>query len=360
VLWFPRWGERPADSDADAVLVRRVEIISGVACLCALVAGLAQCVRPAAAASVASPSSLAPSLRATRSVLLGVSAPTARGGLDELDRFGVTVSKPAALANVYVSFASAHFDAGLADQIWRRGAVPMVTWLPVRDGSHGPDQPEFTLRQLRAGAHDGYIRTWAAGAAAWGHPLLLRFAPEMNEPGNAWSANVNGNSARDFRLAWRRVHDLFAQVGASNVAWVWSPNVLTPGSPPLASLYPGDRYVDWIGIDGYNWGTSQRRSHWQSFAQVFGPTLQAVRALTKKPLMLTEIGSSESGGSKAAWIRDFFVQLRRNPDILAFVWFDFDKETDWRVDSSATSRAAFTIGVADSRVLGAGALRRDG
>lgn len=292
---------------------------------------------------------MAADLTSSRSVLLGVSADDLAGA----DRFSGSSGKAAGLVNVYVSFASPGFDRPPLDAIRRRGAVPMVTWLPCRDGSLGSEQPEYALRRITGGAFDPYLKRWAADAAAWGQPLMLRFAPEMNGSWNSWSAGVNGNRARDFVLAWRHVHDLFAEAGASNVEWVWSPNVVMPGSPSLPSLYPGDRYVDWIGLDGYNWGTTRAGSRWQSFGDVFGPTLRAVRALTQRPLMLSEVGSAEAGGSKAAWVADFFRQLRRNPDILAFVWFNFDKEADWRIDSSSSSRHAFVAGVADARVRGA-------
>jgi len=271
-----------------------------------------------------------------------------------VETFAARAGKGAGFANVYVSFASPSFPAQLAGALRERGSLPMVTWLPCRDGSLGPSQPQFSLRRIADGSFDSHVRRWAAGAAAWGQPLFLRFAPEMNGTWNPWSAGVNGNSAHEFVRAWRHVHDLFEQAGASNVIWVWSPNVVMPGSPPLAALYPGDRYVDWIGIDGYNWGTTRARSRWQSFAQVFGPTLREVRQLTSKPLMLSEVGSAEAGGSKAAWITDFFRQLRRNPDILAFAWFNYDKEADWRVDSSPASRQAFAAAVADPRFRGAG------
>jgi hypothetical protein len=320
-----------------------------------LLAVAAASVLPAASA-VASPAvsaqTLVRELRQTRSTLLGVSTEASSNGVALVNRFESDVGKPAGIVNVFVSFASPAFDIALVEQLSRGGALPMVTWLPCRDGSLGAKQPEFSLRRTVGGAFDSYIRAWAAGAARWGRPLLLRFAPEMNGTWNPWSAGVNGNTARDYVAAWRHVHDLFRQAGASNVAWVWSPTVLYRGSGRLAPLYPGDAYVDWIGIDGYNWGTSQLSSRWQTFDGVFRATLAAVRRLTHKPLMLAEVASSELGGDKAAWIRGFFTGLRRNPDILAFVWFNFDKETDWRVGSSERSRRAFQAGAAAPRIRG--------
>jgi beta-mannanase len=144
---------------------------------------------------------------------------------------------------------------------------------------------------------------------------------------------------------WRHVHDVVAAAGATNVRWVWSPNVAFNGSAPLAPLYPGDAYVDRVGVDGYNWGTSDAAHTWQSFAGVFDTTLAQIAALTSRPLMLCEVASTESGGDKAAWITDFFATLAHRTDIAAFVWFDANKETDWRLDSSPRAREAFAAGL---------------
>ena len=107
------------------------------------------------------------------------------------------------------------------------------------------------------GHHDAYIREFAEAAKAWGHPFFLRFNWEMNGNWFPWSEGVNGNQPGEYVAAWRHVHDIFTQVGATNATWVWCPNV-DPASKlhDLASLYPGDAYVDWTGLDGYNWGTN--------------------------------------------------------------------------------------------------------
>ncbi len=70
------------------------------------------------------------------------------------------------------------------------------------------------------------------------------------------------------------MHELFASKNVSNVRWVWAVNVLHQGSAAIAALYPGDDYVDVLGVDGYNWGGSTRPwSSWQSPEQLFGSTL---------------------------------------------------------------------------------------
>jgi beta-mannanase len=114
----------------------------------------------------------------------------------------------------------------------------------------------------------------------------------------------------------------------------------------LSELYPGEGSVDEVALDGYNWGTTQTNSTWQSFGQVFGPGLAQLATFTSRPVSIGETASTESGGNKAAWINDMFTQLQSTyPQVVGFVWFDFNKETDWRVDSSPSSLAAFSAGV---------------
>ncbi len=145
------------------------------------------------------------------------------------------------------------------------------------------------------GHHDAYIREFAEAAKAWGHPFFLRFNWEMNGNWFRWSEGVNGNQAGEYVAAWRHVHDIFTQVGATNATWVWCPNV-DPESKlhDLASLYPGDEYVDWTGLDGYNWGTNPARpDRWRSFDDLFKSTYDRITETIApgKPLIISEVGS---------------------------------------------------------------------
>ena len=132
------------------------------------------------------------------------------------------------------------------------------------------------------------------------------------------------------------------------MSWVWSPNVENALSTPLQELYPGSSYVDWVGMDGYNWG-GVNGNGWQSFSQVFQQTYTDITTLAPNiPLMIAETASAESNGNKANWITDAFtVQLPTNfPLVKAVIWFDENKETDWRIVSSSTSQTAFINAVA--------------
>jgi hypothetical protein len=235
---------------------------------------------------------------------------------------------------------SPSFPSQAADAAVSRGAMPIVTWEP-RDPRGGGAQPQYALRTIVAGEHDAYIRRWAQEAAAWGKPIYLRFAHEMNGDWYPWSSGVNGNTSAEYVSAWRHVHDVFRQEGATNVRWVWSPN--EDGSTPFADVYPGDAYVDWVGIDGYNWGTTQEWSEWSSLSEIFGPAYRQLTTMTDKPMIIAETASTEVGGDKAAWIRQGLLKdlPSQFPRIRAVVWFDENKETSWSVNSSEAALAAY-------------------
>jgi beta-mannanase len=152
------------------------------------------------------------------------------------------------------------------------------------------------------------------------------------------------------------VHDIFTSVGATNATWVWCPYV--NWATHLASLYPGDRYVDWTCLDGYNWGTNPALPRvWRSFGDLFRSSYdQIIETIAPdKPMALGEIASTEYGGSKAGWIQEMFESLPTEfPNIRALVWFEAfaNGGMDWPLESSESALSAFSAGIGDSRYVG--------
>ena len=210
------------------------------------------------------------------------------------------------------------------------GRIPLVNW--------EPDGVDF--HDIVSGSLDSTIKARAAGAKRLGQPFFLDFAAEMNGD-EAWS----GNDAGLYVDAYRHIHDLFVAAGANNVVWAWCPNVTDVDNTNAHTLdyYPGDDYVDWTGVDGYNWGGAD----WQSFHDVF-QDIYPLLAGKQKPIVIGEMSSSETGGDKAAWIDAMLPTLQQDfPLIRAVIWFDVNKERDWRISSSAATEAAFKRMAAD-------------
>jgi beta-mannanase len=293
------------------------------------------------------PATTSSQVRRENELVLGVATRSGPKANKELDDFERTAGQAVRIVTYYDAWSNAKdFDREGAESVTARGAVPLVTWEPWNP-RNGLDQPDYRLRRIATGAFDDYITRWANGAKAWGGRVLLRFGHEMNGDWYPWTERTNGNGPGDYVAAWRHVHDLFDQVGATNVEWVWSPNVAYAGSTSLDELYPGDDRTDWVALDGYNFGTTSPKHGWESFEHIFASSIDDVRRIAPdKPLLIAEVGCTEEGGNKAAWITDMFERLARRPEVVGIVWFNIDKQTDWRVTSSRAAAAAFANGLA--------------
>ncbi|CAG6395196.1 Glycosyl hydrolase family 26 [Actinacidiphila cocklensis] len=233
------------------------------------------------------------------------------------------------------------FSLGDFDLSYQQGALPLLTWEPYGT-SRAADQPQYALKKIASGSFDRYIITFARQVKAAGRPILLRFAHEMNGDWYPWSEQNSGNAPGDYVKAWRHVHDLFDAVGSTQVIWVWSPNILRgTNGVQLQPLYPGDQYVDWIGIDGYGTGEKSARD-------VLQPTVDAVESFSGKPILLAETGSS-TGPQQAEWTADLFRWLKSTPNVIGFVWFQHSQDEggryDYRFDIDPQNKAAYRQGL---------------
>jgi hypothetical protein len=139
-----------------------------------------------------------------------------------------------------------------------------------------------------------------------------------------------------FVAAWRHIVTLFRNLGASDVTWLWTVNIIDDTQqgriPAPAPWWPGSSYVTWVGIDGY-----YLKPNWQ-FAPLFGPTIARIRALTRDPILIAETGATAAAGQPAK-IADVFAGIHAY-GLLGLVWYDSTDKT--RQDFSITSAAALT------------------
>jgi len=253
-----------------------------------------------------------------------------------LRRYSRAAGRPPLIAASYKQWRLSPFPPSELKPMWRDGAVPLVTWEPWTYR-----EKPFPLRKVAAGRYDGYLRSAARAAARWRHPILLRFAHEMNGDWYPWGADRV--TPHVYKAAWRHVVSIFRANGADNVRWVWTPYVDSQGRFPFAAFYPGDRWVDWVGLDGFNWGG---RRGWLSFGEIFSHSLHLLARLSSRPVMIAETGSSEIGGNKASWVRRALTrELPRMRRVQALVWFSRPfNGIDMRVDSSQAALRALRRG----------------
>jgi Glycosyl hydrolase family 26 len=285
----------------------------------------------------------------TAPTLFGMDVPSPAA----LDASESALGVRAAIVGTYSDWAHApDFPSDLARRINARGAVPLISWEPWDSWQGGTDQPAYALRRIAGGDFDALIDRWAAQIAAFHRPVMLRFAAEMNGDWLPWSTGVNDNADGDYVAAWRHVRARFRRAGAANAVWVWNPVAVYDGSTPLRALFPGADEVDWLAVDGFNWGAT-RSWGWQSYSDVFGPTMSAFRRLApRRPVMIAETGCAPDP-RRASWVAAT-LNAARADGVDALVWFEFDKEADWRLSASAAAARSARA------VIGTSAWRRGG
>ena len=293
------------------------------------------------------------------SVVIGAFTSMSSGNLSTLYQYDSEAKRKAVYAHWFQSWEPQQYGkflSSLAQRLHSDGRTPLLTWEP-QDGTVGTAyQPDYSLDTIISGKHDNYIRTYAQDIRGSGVPIYLRLMHEMNGDWYPWGDSINGNTPEMYKQAWIHIHNIFEAEGATNVKWVWCPNEVSTWTPshPMADFYPGDSYVDWIALDGYNWAGADG-SPWYSFEEVFGKSYDEILGVAPtKPLMISEFASDERGGSKAQWIRDIrTVVPTRFPKIKALIWFNKDQDgAFWKIDSSASALQAYQELVADPSFQG--------
>jgi mannan endo-1,4-beta-mannosidase len=244
-------------------------------------------------------------------------APLSYAGINQ---FAQSIGTQPNLVSYYSSWWEP-FQAGFVTSAARHGALPLVQINPKG----------ISLAAIASGKYDNYLSGYAAAVRSYRHRVVLSFGHEMN--GSWYSWGYKRTPQKTFVAAWRHIVTLFRAQGARNVTWMWTINVIhsSGGIAAPAPWWPGRAYVNWVGIDGY-----YHKSSW-TFAPLFGPTIKAVHALTRDPILIAETGAAPAAG-KAAKIANLFAGIRAY-GLLGFVWFNVDKSQDWRVNSPAAIQA---------------------
>jgi mannan endo-1,4-beta-mannosidase len=196
------------------------------------------------------------------------------------------------------------------------------------------DPSGISLKAIAHRQYDGYLSQYAEAVRHYRHPVILSFGHEMN--GNWYSWGYQNTPAKQFVAAWRHIVTLFRVLGADNVTWLWTVNIINNTQagkiPSPVAWWPGSGYVNWVGIDGY-----YLKPSW-AFAPLFGPTIGVVSKLTGDPILIAETGAVPAAG-QAAKIADLFAGIR-SYGLLGFVWFD--EPNSMGQNFKITSRAALT------------------
>lgn len=279
---------------------------------------------PAAALVVAVGACSAPAVPPEHTLLIGVYQPNSPGSYHQLDDFAGLAGFSPRIVSYYSTFQQP-FARQFAEQAAARGAEVLVQWQPRGT----------TSAAVAAGKQDAYIRRFAQDVHSAGRRVIISFGQEMN--GNWYPWGEDGDTPANFTAAWRHIVGIFRAAAVRNVTWLWDPNVAYPGGPPLEDWYPGDGYVDWVGLDGYF-------AHpMDSFDNLFKKSIVQLRSFTYKPLLIAESGVTGAAG--ATQLEGLFSGASR-AGAIGIVYFDEAQSggalhQDWRLEDNPANMAAF-------------------
>jgi len=358
-------------------------------------------VDPSRAASVPAGAYVPPTPSpATKSALVsparkyfGVAMDGLPGDTGMFDRLAVEVGKAPSLVEWFANWpktadgVEGDFRGDLVTTAWSRGALPVISWQSGNGDGSASDPYRNRLAEIVSGKFDAYLLRYAGAIIRTNLPVAIRFDHEMNGNWYDWSAGYPWNQSNTpgepnlYVRAWRHVWSVFDKVGANqDVVWTWTPGRVDGLNPncsignclyqtSLADDYPGDKYVDWIGMSGYAW--KPPATNW-SYSQIYGKTLSQLKSLAgsdgTKPIFIAETGASEKVGAdgadaaeqKSAWIKQALSGILADPRVVGLAYFNnnithvhsiegVQVETNWTFDSSPQALEAFKAGIADAR-----------
>jgi len=252
----------------------------------------------------------------------------------------------------YCRFPGDNFPKEAIEKVYEDGRILMLTLQPFTSALDWIAVPE-----IAEGKYDAVIKEWARGLKDIGEPVFVRPLNEMNGDWDPWCAWFFGKDTGLYIKAWRHLADIFREVGADNVLFVWNPHDRSYpdfnwNNPHM--YYPGDDYVDWIGLTGYNNGTSHPADVWREFDEIYQPVYaDYLKRYPDKPFMITEFSCNETGGDKARWIEQGMVSLAKNyPNIKIATWFDArDNEWLYQLDSTPQAFQEFKKGLENENYI---------
>jgi mannan endo-1,4-beta-mannosidase len=270
------------------------------------------------------------SISTSSGLLTGVYEPDAPDSWSEISEFGAETGVKPRIA-LYYSAWNSGFNIKFARTAHSNGAYVFDELQP-----NG-----VTLASIAAGGSDAYLREYARSIRGLKFPVIISFAHEMN--GNWYTWGAGHTSPSDFVAAWRHVVQIFRSVGALNAIWVWAVNATNIGPhEQLSQWWPGSSWVNWVGIDGYYYFSSD------TYDSVFGQTIAQIRTFSNAPVIISETGVGVTS-DRESQIASLFSGIRAD-HVIGIVWFDKSQDDgvyhqDWRLEDDPAALAAYAAGL---------------
>ena len=237
---------------------------------------------------------------------------------------------------------------------WAENGIVAAMWhwnMPTNDGTaytttpgSEPGQTSFDITKINDPASEEYARMMADIDKVADYLLLLQqknipviWRP-LHEAGGKWF--WWGGDAEACKTLWRVMYDRFREKGLNNLIWVWTEAVAWNEDDETEGprWYPGDDYVDIVGIDIYEKNVEECADYYELLTRLW----------PNKMVTMSECGSIPSitkqweTGARWSW----FV-----------TWYDYDRTNDinapaFSEDSHIHADAAWwQSAVEDERVI---------
>jgi len=256
--------------------------------------------------------------------------------LNDLRAYEQAAGKTAAW--VYLSHNWYHgreFPTQTAAWIRDAGSIPYVRLMLRSDAAQNHAEPEFTLGRIINGDLDDDLRAWARAARDFGSPLMAEYGTEVNGEWFSWNGVWNGGDPAQpdgperFRDAYRHIIQIARDEGAANILWVFHANnqdVPDESWNRLEQYYPGDEWIDWIGVSVYGAQTPMDKE-WPEFRDMMDAVYPRLAALSPdKPIVVLEFGATSGNplGDQAVWAENALTDLiaGRWPRVIGFSWWN--------------------------------------
>ncbi len=256
---------------------------------------------------------------------VGVYEKGAPGSYAGVARFSAETGTRIRIAMYYAGWGSS-FKTAFAEQAARHGAVTDVMLEPWK----------VSVASIASGRQDKWLRSYAADIRAFRDPVILSFGHEMNGCWYPWGACKTPPSV--FTAAWRHIVTVFREMKVRNVRWLWEVNVGRPA--PLQSDYPGNSWVNLVGVTGYYIQPSS------TFSNELVLTIDQIRRFSRRPLIVGETGVAPDE-DRSGQIANLFAGLR-SYHVQAVIYFDVDQsggryKQDWRLEGDAAALRGFRL-----------------
>lgn len=242
---------------------------------------------------------------------------------DELYKIENQINHKFKLLLLYTEFNEAYDSIqvrGFLDKAYSENRIVELTLQPKKSHQQGND-----LFRVLDGYYDEFLHNYAKDIADFKHPVLFRFANEMNGDWCEYSGYHMSLDTELYREMYRHIYDIFQKHNADNIIWIWNPN--GKSFPDFkwnseAMYYPGNDYVDVLGLTLYNTGNFYKGEEWTEFYDLYAPLYEEAMKNYDMPFMITEFSCARKGGNKEEWTKKMLSETDRFPNIKFAVWWN--------------------------------------